>query len=117
MSVSKKHLEFLIDRAFAQQDLLSGQSPYMIINIIREFGLSFCPNFDQAKFNAYLDKKESEYAPNQPETKEHYREMTISVILEDRELDRLQDLADSRDEDLLDYVSNIVYSYLNEVME
>ena len=67
MSVSKKHLEHLIDETYDRCHTKTGTGGverkslqyYEVIDIVAEFGREFIPNFDQSKFNKYLDKKEN----------------------------------------------------------
>jgi len=56
MSISKKHLKWLIDETYK-----SVNKPSLIdmISLIHDFGREFIPNFSESKFNSYVEEKDN----------------------------------------------------------
>lgn len=50
MTISKKHLNWLVDHALIVWHDPGGPSRMQALNFIRDFGVEFCPGFDEVEF-------------------------------------------------------------------
>jgi len=68
MSISKKHLKWLIDETYKSVNkpslatsIAAAQAVSIIdmISLIHDFGREFIPNFSESKFNSYVEEKDN----------------------------------------------------------